>query len=418
MKVSKEKMVLHLPFDEEVGSSRAYNYAPNRTTENDAILGDGCSLTEDAVFGNSLQMSGNNAECSVFANLIDYSGEFTISTYVKPQSSQISFLMNFGGGATQHSLTLNIVPLRWYFVAIQRVLVGSTYHTRFFLDNTIVFDEAESAEPVGCSLQSATDEAVCIDELKVWNRGLSMTEVFALQRENDDVEYYVDGENFKYFGVEVSASNGLVDALERKDPLRVDWDSRHGEVIDLSRPHWQRREISLECFIVASSNTAFVRSLQRFMAAFEKAGTQRLTCEYAGSVKPLEYDVYRNDRVEVEKTWNEELMVGTFTLALIEPQPIKMVLKHICQSDNSQAWFEINTTKPVAVTWGDQDSACTIITGTGNAAKSTNLHDANGSPLKVQHTYAEAGEYDIVIHGNIEDVENLSTNCIIIWSKL
>ena len=38
MKVSKENLVLHLPFDEEVGSTRAYNFAPNRTTDNDALI--------------------------------------------------------------------------------------------------------------------------------------------------------------------------------------------------------------------------------------------------------------------------------------------------------------------------------------------------------------------------------------------
>ena len=225
------------------------------------------------------------------------------------------------------------------------------------------------------------------------------------------MEYYVDGVNFKTHGVEVSKANGLLDELERKEPLRVDWDGAHGEVIDLSRPHWNRREISLECFIVASSNTAFVRSLNRFMAQFRKAGTQRLTCEYAGTVKPLEYDVYRDEKVEVDKNWNDELMVGTFTLVLIEPQPIKMVLKHICQSANSTAWFQCQTYKMLTVSWGDQDTSCTV-NDTDSRTKSTNLH---GTPIKVAHTYAAAGEYDIVIHGNIEEITDFTTNCILVY---
>lgn len=419
MKVSKEKMVLHLPFDEEAGSAIAYNYAPNRTTNNDAVISGDCEFTEDAVFGNALQMNGDSADVSVNENIIDFSGEFTLSAFIKSSEPEITLAMNFSAGGQSQSHTVNIEPLRWYFVAIQRVLIDNIYHTRFVVDYQAVYNQPELGQPVGFSISDNSipdTSTMVVDELKAWNRGLSLSEIFALQRETDDVEYYVDGENFKLFGVEVSKADGLVDALERKEPLRMDWDNMHGEVIDLQRPHWQRREITLECFIVASSNTAFVKAVQRFLAAFEKKGTQRFTCEYAGSVRPLEYDVYRNDRVEIDKTWNDKLMVGTFTLALIEPQPVKMVLKHICQSANTVAWFQCQTYKSLFVSWGDENTACTV-NDSDNRDRSTNL---KGIPVKVAHTYAAAGEYDIVIHGNIEDIvpNTFSTNCIVIWSRL
>lgn len=420
MKVSKENLVLHLPFDEEVGSTRAYNFAPNHTTDNDALLSGNCELTEDAVFGNALQMNDDTAECAVSQNLIDFSGEFTITAFLRTSASELTFLMNFGNGGLSQSHTVAIVPLRWYFVAIQHLLVNGTYYTRFILDEQLLFNEVSTGTPMGCSVADNGEGAsiVAVDDLHAYNRGLSLSEVFSLEKENDDVEYYVDGENFKLYGVEVSKSEGLVDALERKEPLRVDWDSMHGEVIDLQRPHWQRREITLECFIVASNNTAFIRALKNFMAAFEKAGTQRLTCEYAGSVKPLEYDVYRNDKVEVDKTWNDELMVGTFTLALIEPQPVKMVLKHICQTSNSQVWFECHSDKMLNVSWGDGDTHCRIYGETSDRDRSNNIRSRNSDTVKVLHTYAAPGEYDIVIHGNIEEITNFSTNAIVIWSKL
>ncbi len=416
MKVSKERMVLHLPFDEAVGSAVAYNYAPNRTSNNDAVLSGDCEITEDAVFGNALRM-GADGECSVGENLINFAEEFTLSAFIKPTSGEISFVMNYSGGNQPHTHNVAVSPSQWKFVAIQRVLMGNTYYTRFILDDQIVFNQPAPGVSVGCGVCIGEDDECAIDELKAWNRALSLTEIFTLQRDDEYLDFYVDGVNFKTYGVEVSGHKGLLDELERKDPPRMDWDSMHGEVVDVSRPHWQPRDIELECFIVASDKSAFIRAKNRFMAAFNKAGLHRLTCEYAGTVKPLEYDVYRTERVEVEDNWSDDPLVGTFTIALREPQPIKMVLKHICQSANSEAWFQCHTDKPLSVSWGDQDDTCTIVTGSGNATKSNWLHDANGNPLKVKHTFAAAGEYDIVIHGSIEKItpNSFTTNCIIVY---
>lgn len=413
MKVSKENMVLHLPFDDEIGSAKAYNYAPNRTVNNDAVLSEDCELTENAVFGKALRMPTTGAECVVNENLVEYNGEFTVCAFIKSKSDKLIFSLDYNVEQSQ-TYEAKINPLQWNFVAIQRIIIETKHYVRFILNEVVIYNEVALGVPNGISIANNditdTDEVI-VDDLRIYNRGLSLAEIFSLQNENDDVEYYVDGVNFKTFGVEVSKSEGLLDALERKNPLRVEWDSYHGEVIDLSRPHWKQREITLECFIVASSNTAFVRSLNRFISAFQKYGTQRLTCEYAGTVKPLEYDVYRNDRVEIDKTWNDELMVGTFSIALIEPQPIKMVLKHICQDENSMAWFKCKSNKMLTITWGDGDDNC-IINDTEAKSKSSGIH---GTPVKISHRYATAGEYNIVIHGNMETVTDFETNCIMLY---
>ena len=411
MKVSNENLVLHLPFDEEAGSAVAHNFAPNRTNANDAILTGDCSFNEDEGY---LRLN-ESGEVSVNANLLNYNGEFTTTAFIRAKGGQISFLMTYQGNNLHHTHSVSTSPNSWYFCAIERVIVGNTYYARFLLDEQVVLNEPCLGIPSGISINVSDDEPTAdVDDLKLWNRALTLSELFALSRADGDVEYLVDGVNFKTFGVEVSQANGLMDALERKEPLRVDWDSVHGEVIDLSRPHWQRRELTLECFITASSNYAFVRAMKRFMSAFEKAGTQRLTCQYQGSVKPLEFDVYRNDKVEVDKTWNEDLMVGTFTLALIEPEPVKMVLKHIAHEGNYTAAISLQTDRKLTITWGDGTTNCIITAGTGNAYKSANL---SGKPLSVRHTYATAGDYDIVIHGNIEDILHFDSNCITLWSK-
>lgn len=414
--VSTENMVLHLPFDEDAGSTRAYNYAPNRTAANDGIVSGNSIFDEE---GGYLAMDAD-AACAVPSNIISFGGEFTITGYIRTNKPEIRFLMNYAGIDQYQEHTEAVKPGDWYFVAIQRVFIGQDYYTRFMVDDSIVYNEVALGTPVGCCIidNATVDHSIALDDVKTWNRALTLSEIMSLMRTDEDVEYYVSGTNFKTFGVEVSKADGLLDALERKEPLRVDWNNYHGEVVHLSRPRWSRREISLECFIVASDNRAFVHAVNKFMAEFNKAGLVRLTCEYQGSIKPLEFDVYRDEKVEVDKTWNDELMVGTFTLALIEPSPIKRVLRFTCQGA-ADAQFTLSTDKMIQVSWGDGDDTCEVSTNRGSTytskPKSSNIH---GESVVVRHHYSAAGSYNIVIHGVIEDITNFSTNCIVVWNKL
>lgn len=46
-------------------------------------------------------------------------------------------------------------------------------------------------------------------------------------------------------------------------------------------------------------------------------------------LKPLVFEVYSSEGIDIKKTWNERSMVGTFKLKLTEPEPIKRVIKHV-----------------------------------------------------------------------------------------
>ena len=70
-----------------------------------------------------------------------------------------------------------------------------------------------------------------IDDVKLFNVAKSYKEILIMQK-STDVEYYINGKNFKEFGVFVSDSDGLVGRLERKETLQVDWDNYHGIVRD------------------------------------------------------------------------------------------------------------------------------------------------------------------------------------------
>ena len=140
-----------------------------------------------------------------------------------------------------------------------------------------------------------------------------------------EVIYSINGKYFKDFGIYVSSSDGLFDALKRKKVNSYDWAEYHGESIDLSDPKFEAREISLKCFVVGSNWEAMKSNFDAIVGEFQKAGTQRLLIEPLG-LKALPYEVYTDDSTPLKKTFRDGKMVGTFTLKLIEPNPIKKVL--------------------------------------------------------------------------------------------
>ena len=96
-------------------------------------------------------------------------------------------------------------------------------------------------------------------------------------------------------------------------------------------------------------------------------------------------------------------MVGTFKLKLIEPQPVKRVLKHIRISEATKTCsINISTHKLVNIFWGD-----------GSVDE-----DISGSNIAISHKYKENGEYFPVITGCIDEIEAFQTNAIIVWNKL
>jgi len=141
-----------------------------------------------------------------------------------------------------------------------------------------------------------------------------------------DLQYKLDGVNFLDFGVYVSESNGIIDGLAIKEPQITDWFGQHGQVVDLDSPRYQAREIELECFVYGSNKLDFFQKVRAFTQAFQKSGLRTLDLTIAN--KPLRYMVYMSDAMSFSKKWNAGGMVGTFSLKLKEPSPIKRLLRY------------------------------------------------------------------------------------------
>lgn len=390
-----KNLILYLPFDDPDGT-KAYDYSASRQ---DATLTGGAAFTKQAKTGKALDLCGGEVSTE---QAIPFNGNFTLTLYVQIASNRLGWLVNLPGIEKFKEQWLDVRPGEWYFFAFVRN--GSTL--KVFQNSDCVYVGELSANPTGLAI--STDELLTttakLDEVRLFNVAKTERDILQMQADTD-VEYYVDGVNFKDYGVYVSASDGLVGRLAQKESLSVDYDNYHGVVRDRKRKRFKERIISLQCFIEASSRSAFVEWLDRFLSLFDGDHTHRLTVEYDGKAKPLVYEVDLIDETPVDKKWgsyNNELMVGKFTLKLTEDEPVKKVLRHISGSANSKATITVSSYKLLNIYWGD----------------GTHTFNVSGNETTVEHTYQLPGEYDIIITGVIEDIEDFSTNAITVWELL
>lgn len=391
-----KNLILHLPFDDPDGDI-AYDYSLSRA---DAALSGGASFSRDAKQGKSLALNGSG-EC-ITNTSIPLGSNFTLSMYVKPVHARLGWLLNLPGVDQYLEQWMDVVPGEWVFLAF--VKNGKSFAV--YLNHSKVYTGMMSEHPIGFSVNDEALEGCSaqIDEVRLYDEAKADKEIFLMQKESD-VEYYIDGRNFKEFGVYVSESSGLVGRLARKEALQIEWDSYHGTVRDKKRPRYKERTIELSCFMEASGRSAYVEWVNLFFSQFDKEGNHRLKVEYAGSTKPLVYEVELLEESDPQKQWgkyDQDLMVGKFKLKLVEDEPVKKVLRHIGGAANTTAKIKVSSSRLLNIYWGD----------------GTHTYNVSGVDKEVVHTYAEPGEYDIVIAGVIEDITSLSTNAIVVWDLL
>ena len=212
------------------------------------------------------------------------------------------------------------------------------------------------------------------------------------------LSWKLDDVDFKSYNVFVSASTGIVDGLKMKEPQIKDWQGDHGVFVDLVSPRYEQREIQLECFIRATGKLDFLTKTMAFEKAIQKPNLRKLTLTISN--KPLIYMVYKADNLEVKKKWSELDMFGTFSLKLIEPQPIKRLLVFTANV-NDIVSITMTTSNPISIYWGD----------------GTQLLDVYGTTTTKTHQYSIAGTYYILLAGVIEEISSFTTTASVVWSK-
>ena len=403
----KENLILYLPLDESPNSSKAYDYSSLR---NDGEV-EGALFKEGKV-GNCAYFDGKS-KISIARQIVNFGGDFTISALVKGESGE-------GNSPTRRFLwfiilpgvdnflekKLSASPSEWYHLAIVKIGNFIRYYINGSLFDT---DNLQGRAIKGIHLEQdyyGSDLGKgSVDELQFFNKALNADELRVLFDNVSQLNYYLDGINFKENGIRVEGSEGLIDGLKMKAPFSANWLDENGEVVDLSDPRYESREITLNCWIKAGGYMDFTSKITKLLTGLRQRGRHRLTVDI-NPTKPLVYEVYLPDGVPVKKTWNPNKMVGRFSLRMREPEPVKRVLKHIVTSEATrEISVSFKSDRYYNIYWGDGEADFDI---GGDAVKG----------VTIKHNYAGNGDFFPIITGVIQEIKDFNSNAIVVWNEL
>lgn len=401
--VDSNNIILNMPFDESDGSKTAYDYSQSRA--DGAVKG---AAFVGGKNGNAISFGGDDY-CEVSKSILpNMNTEFSILAWVQGRESECGspqkmiWNLNFAGLNNYVEVPIEAKPGSWFSLAVTRR--GGVFN--FYVNSQLIKTVNNSGALQGVSLNQDYYGGEygfgLLDDVKIYKIALTQADIIDELSASKVQGYSIDGVDFKDYGVYVSGSKGILNRPKMKKPASLSWDNYHGESVDLNHKFLEPREITLDCFIKAASKNDFIIAVSRFQQLFDKKGTNRLVID-VHPVKPLIYEVYCQDVIDVSKTWNDALMVGTFQLKLIEPEPVKRILKHLCISEATKTCtIAMTTNKLVNIYWGDGEVD----------------YDIEGKDVKVTHDYSEYGDYFPVITGCIDEITYFETNAIVVWNKL
>lgn len=402
----ESNVILNLPFDEANGSNVAYDYAQSR---HDAALTN-CTFVQGKQ-GNCIHFDGEG-HADIENDLLPLAHDFTVLAWVKANryadgytTKKVGVFFNTGVLEGSRCVWLDVEAESWGFLAVsKRGSVANVY-----LDTALIGTVTLPATLTGFAIIQdiyGTEYAYAdLDEVKVYDVALSEQDISEELNSISQLEYYLDGTNLKELGIRVEESDGLLDLPKLKTPTSVDWADYHGKVVDLSEKRYDEREISLKCWLKANGKIDFASRVNQLYEILRQDGTQRLTVSIHPT-KPLVYEVYAADGLAPSKRWHDDLMIGTFTLKLREPDPVKRVVRHQrMNASTSQVSVGFKSEKMVNIYWGD-------------GTMSADVYGDHTGANALTHNYADNGVYYVIIAGVIEDITDFTTNGIIVWNKL
>ena len=410
---TENNLVLNMPFDESDGSTVAHDYSSNRY---DATLTGGRFLLGQQ--GNYIHFDGSSY-AEIAKDILTISARWTLIAWVKPTlladgiSRRVGLFCNTDQLYGSRVLWMDAVTNSWTLMVIRKRGTTVSISTNYESVGSVELPGELTGFSIIQDIYGSEYAYADLDEVQLYNEVLTdeeVRDVVSSQLTNNTasdikINYYLNGVNLQDYGIRVSASTGVIDHPKLKTPTSVDWPDYNGKVIDLSDKRFEEREISLSCWIKASGKMDFANKLNKFYEIFQQDGTQRLLIGIHPR-KPLVFEVYCEDGIAVSKRWHNDLMIGTFTLKLKEPDPVKRVVRHQKQgTTGTELTIGCKTDKMTDIYWGD-----------GTVDKDV-YGDHTGNNV-LHHTYTNDGIYYAIVGGIIEDLQNFTTNGIIVWNKL
>ncbi len=396
-------IIFQMPFDESDGALIAYDYSQNRA--DGSVVGAHFVAGKN---GNAISFGGDDY-CEVSKSILpNMNTEFSILAWVQGRETECGspqkmiWVLSFSGLNNFVEVSIQAKPGSWFSLAVTRR--GSTFN--FYVNSQLIKTVNNSGALQGISLNQDYYGGEygfgLLDDVKIYKVALLQADLINELSNAKQQAYLLDGVDFKDYGVYVSGSDGILNRPKLKAPASLSWDNYHGESVDLMHKFFESREITLSCFVKAESKMDFIKRVSDFEALFDTQGTNRLVID-VHPVKPLIYEVYCKDAIEIQKTWDDDLMVGTFKLKLIEPEPVKRVLKHIRISEATKTCtITLTTSKLVNIYWGDGQVD----------------YDVYGDKKTITHVYTNNGDFFPVITGCIDEITDFQTNAIVVWEKI
>ncbi len=136
-------------------------------------------------------------------------------------------------------------------------------------------------------------------------------------------KHYIDGVDlWTTLGItiEKGSYNDLIKLPARKETIEHNWKDEDGLDKDLSRTFYEAREITLNCFIKATSDTEFWTNWQNFLALLGQPGVRRLSVTELGR----EFYVFYKQSPTFDKITrykDSTKIASKFVLSLVEQRP-------------------------------------------------------------------------------------------------
>ena len=407
MAANETDLILNLPFDESSGSPKAYDYAKNR---HDATV-EGADFIAGRQ-GNCIHFDGEGS-ATIEDSFLNLNGDFTLLAWVKPATypdgvtgkNRLGFFFNTAALDGSRAVWLDVLPNTWGYYAIRKKGTVISIFADTQLRETVNLPQALTGLAILQDIYSTGLAFADVDEAKIYGVALTDEDIADTLNEVRQLEYYINGVNFKEYDIRVSSSEGVLDLPKLKTPLSVDWPDYHGEIVDLDDKRVEARTIKLNCWMRAKGKIDFATKALDFQRHFMANGTARLMISIHPT-KPLVYEVYNADGIAHEKRWHDDKMIGTFTLTLREPDPVKRVLRHQRSSAaTAEVTVGFKSDKMVTIYWGD---------GTADVDLYGDYTGANA----VKHTYALDGTYYPIVAGIVDKIKDFTTNAIIVWDMI
>lgn len=212
---------------------------------------------------------------------------------------------------------------------------------------------------------------------------------------SDSISYFIDGQDFVKYGVYVQASNGITMIPQIKDPITYNWGTYNGLDYHQDGVRYKERTIQLKCIMEANTFPDLINKALSFFSLLCANRTLRLEINAGNYTLP--YEVICKDEVRLVPDFSHQnKCVGTFTLRLVEPEPVKRVLY-----GNGLCEITIQSKQPVNIYWGD----------------GTHTFGVSGKDVSQTVTHNVSSKY-VVITGEPKDFTSFTSNFSTIWSRL